>query len=64
VDFSEWDFDFGPKSELLRDHSYFQKVSVPEAYPTFESRRRGQARQCDGISSKRVERILEPMEKT
>ena len=36
MDFSEWDFDFAPKSEPLRDDSYFQKVSVPETYLTIE----------------------------
>ena len=36
VDFAGWDFDFGPMSEPLRDDLYFQKVSVPDGYPTIQ----------------------------
>jgi len=36
VDFTDWDFDFGPMSELLREDNYFQKVTVPDGYPTIQ----------------------------
>ncbi len=36
VDFTDWDFDLGPMSAPLHDDAYFQKVIVPEGYPTIQ----------------------------
>jgi len=36
VDFTGWDFDLGPMSQPLQDDQFFQKVSVPDGYPTIQ----------------------------